>query len=71
MHHESADAFVMRDQPFLRQLRATHGANSTPTYDPCLSHLTPEYMNRPDVLSAIHVPASKATGRWPSTPRAF
>ena len=27
----SADAVVMREQPFLRRLRETHGADSTPT----------------------------------------
>ena len=63
-----ADAAVMRDQPFLRRLRATHGAANTPTYDPCLSHLTPQYMNRDDVLKAVHVPPAVATGNWPSTP---
>lgn len=66
---DGADASVMRDQPFLRQLRATHGAASTPTYDPCLSKLTPPYMRRPDVLAAVHVPSgSKAAARWPGTP---
>ena len=66
-----ADATVMRDQPFLRRLRETHGADNTPTYNPCLSQLTPQYMNRPDVLDAIHVPKAKRTGRWPSTPRGW
>lgn len=66
-----ADAVVMRDQPFLRRLRETHGVENTPTYNPCLSTLTPEYMNRADVLAAVHVPAAKVTRKWPSTPRGW
>jgi hypothetical protein len=63
----AADSTVMREQTFLRQLRATHGAANTPKYDPCLSHLAPGYMTRADVLAAVHVPAAKSSGRWPGT----
>ena len=28
-------------------------------------------MNRADVLEAVHVPAAKATGKWPSTPHGW
>jgi len=64
--HDGADAAVMADSAFLRRLRATHGANSTPVYDPCLSQLTPTYMNRKDVLAAVHVP--EPPRRWPTHP---
>jgi len=65
----AADASVVRDQPFLRRLRETHGADSTPRYDPCLSDLTPAYMNRADVRAAVHAPPASLHERpWPTTP---
>lgn len=68
----AADAAVMRDFPFLRQLRETHGAESTPVYNPCLAKLTPPYMRTAEVLEAVHVPRdAAAAARWPGTPRGW
>ena len=57
----------MRRTPWLHELRKRHGLKLQ--YDPCMSTLTPEYMNQPSVLRAIHAPEVRGDGRrWPDTP---
>lgn len=60
-----ADAVVQLRTPWLHSLRQRHGLELD--YDPCMSQLTPEYINQPSVLEAIHAPSNPGR-RWPHTP---
>jgi len=61
---EAADAFVSRTTPFLAEMRRKHGLEGSMAYDPCITHQTPLYMRRADVLKAIHAD-SHPNPVWP------
>ena len=67
-HAAAADALVAARHPFLRRLRERHGRGpggpNPLSYNPCISHWTPKYMNRADVLEALHVDPKRAQ-QWP------
>jgi len=50
--------------PFVRHMREKYGIE---TYDPCITDLTPEYINSPEVMKALHIDTTDRT--WPQTPR--
>ncbi len=55
--------------PFLRHMRDTYGLDlgGASAYDPCLSALTSEYINQPNVLAAINAKANPDR-KWPGHP---
>ncbi|ETO24544.1 hypothetical protein RFI_12614 [Reticulomyxa filosa] len=53
--------------PFMRYLKKQYNLQSSYVYNPCMSNWTPMYMNRKDVLEAIHASAHY-TRPWPSHP---
>ena len=66
--HEKANAsdhFVKSYTPFLHHMREKYELDIE--YNPCISHLTPEYLNRKDVLKAIHAD-THYTREWPNHP---
>jgi len=63
--NDAADDFVSSYTPWLATARFRHGANIT--YNPCINNETPIYMNRKDVIKALH--AEKHYNRaWPNPP---
>ena len=65
---DAADAAVAQYTPFLSKLRARYGIKTS--YNPCISSWTPTYMNRPDVIKAIHADKHKDPARrWPDHPK--
>jgi len=61
------ESFIYEYTPFLKHLKEKYNLDTTYVYNPCLNHWTPEYMNRQDVLDAIHASAHY-TKPWPSHP---
>ncbi|KAJ9436843.1 Serine carboxypeptidase 24 [Diplonema papillatum] len=62
---QAGEDFVAQYTPHLLRFREKY--NLSLEYNPCISTFTPKYMNRPDVMKAIH--ADKyATRIWPSLP---
>jgi serine carboxypeptidase-like clade 2 len=62
-----ADAEVVAYTPFLGEMRRRHGLDLE--YNPCISRWTAGYVNRPDVLKAIHADGHYSKLRqWPKHP---
>lgn len=59
------EAYVGMTTPFLMHLKQRYGIDTT--YNPCISQWTPVYMNRPDVIKAVHADAHYER-KWPNTP---
>lgn len=63
---KESDKWAVRHNPFLDKLRIRHGRTETLQYNPCIDNWTPIYMNRDDVLLALHVdPNRQQHWRWP------
>lgn len=60
-----ADEFVSQYTPHLAAMRSKY--NMDIKYNPCISHFTPEYLNRKDVLKSIHAD-EHYTRKWPAHP---
>ena len=58
--------FVEEYTPFLKQWRERHGVDTQ--YNPCINNWSPQYMNRRDVLEAVHV-HDHYTREWPRHPK--
>ena len=61
---DAGSKFVSEYTPHLDQLSQKYGLKID--YNPCISELTPKYLNRPDVQKAIHVTGYTRT--WPNHP---
>jgi len=70
-HSELSSKYNMKRplHPFLRHMQEKYQIEIN-DYDPCISDMTPEYINDPEVLTAIHaLKSGEALKRqWPSTP---
>eukprot|EP00656_Telonema_subtile_P042700 TRINITY_DN4850_c0_g1_i2.p1 TRINITY_DN4850_c0_g1~~TRINITY_DN4850_c0_g1_i2.p1 ORF type:complete len:483 (-),score=87.57 TRINITY_DN4850_c0_g1_i2:257-1705(-) len=72
-HHDAAqaalsDKYVSEYTPQLEQLRSKYGLDLQ--YNPCISSYTAGYLNRKDVLAAIHADAHY-TRTWPAHPQGW
>ncbi|GAB5364640.1 hypothetical protein AAMO2058_000987100 [Amorphochlora amoebiformis] len=65
---EALPAFENISLPFLRHLERKFNLDTTQRpYNPCLSKLSPEYVNQNEVLEAIHAKTNRRR-EWPSLP---
>merc|ERR1711907_874474 len=62
---KQADTMVSEYTPHLNYMRQKY--NLDIEYNPCISHYTSDYLNRQDVLKAIHAD-SHYTRKWPEHP---
>lgn len=60
---EAGEEYVRRNSPGLIRLREKYNMNVS--YNPCINRWTPQYLNEPEVLKAIHVD-KHYTRHWPS-----
>eukprot|EP01059_Diplonema_ambulator_P034346 TRINITY_DN7634_c0_g1_i1.p1 TRINITY_DN7634_c0_g1~~TRINITY_DN7634_c0_g1_i1.p1 ORF type:complete len:471 (+),score=157.78 TRINITY_DN7634_c0_g1_i1:63-1475(+) len=64
---EEGTKYVKEHTPEFHKMMMRLGASANITYNPCLNNWTPKYMNRPDVLKAIHADVHY-TRQWPDHP---
>ena len=59
--------YIAQHTPWLIHLKEKYNIDTEYIYNPCMDNWTPKYMNRMDVLKAIHAD-SHYTRAWPSKP---